>query len=333
MTIELKNIGMIKEAIVKIDGLTVIAGENDTGKSTLSKALFLAYNSMSLENRKELDNLQRKNIIGKKIKDSIFSKQSFKSSSSIKIVSNNKSFKYKDEYINDELYKKDIQISNIAFIETPLVWNLQYLFRTSIDLESHLRTFGEDIEIPYPFLMKDLYFKLSTQQKYIEDWTSKYREKIVSLIDGEFIKEEDGIFRFYRKNQKFELIEIATGIKYFGVLQVLLDNNRLNSYTLLILDEPEVHLHPEWQLEMAKLVTKLIKNGVKVIINSHSPYMIEALELYAKKEKINHNFYLAEKKDEYATISDVTSNLEPIYYKLAKPIQTLEEQSLENFEW
>ncbi|HIC78966.1 MAG TPA: ABC transporter ATP-binding protein, partial [Sulfurovum sp.] len=40
MELQLKNIGMIKEANVKLDGLTVIAGENDTGKSTVGKALY-----------------------------------------------------------------------------------------------------------------------------------------------------------------------------------------------------------------------------------------------------------------------------------------------------
>ena len=40
MELKLKNIGMINEANVKIDGLSVIAGENDTGKSTVGKALF-----------------------------------------------------------------------------------------------------------------------------------------------------------------------------------------------------------------------------------------------------------------------------------------------------
>ena len=39
MELQLKNIGMIKEANVKIDGLTVIAGENDTGKSTVAREL------------------------------------------------------------------------------------------------------------------------------------------------------------------------------------------------------------------------------------------------------------------------------------------------------
>jgi len=47
MQLQLKNIGMIKEANVKIDGLTVIAGENDTGKSTLSKALYFIVTFLS----------------------------------------------------------------------------------------------------------------------------------------------------------------------------------------------------------------------------------------------------------------------------------------------
>ncbi|MBW5393834.1 ATP-binding protein, partial [Brachyspira hampsonii] len=40
MELQLRNIGMIKEADVILDGLTLIAGENDTGKSTVGKALY-----------------------------------------------------------------------------------------------------------------------------------------------------------------------------------------------------------------------------------------------------------------------------------------------------
>ena len=45
MKITLKNIGKIKEAIVEINAITVIAGENDTGKSTIGKALYAVFNS------------------------------------------------------------------------------------------------------------------------------------------------------------------------------------------------------------------------------------------------------------------------------------------------
>ncbi len=48
MELQLKNIGMIKEATVKLDGLTVIAGENDTGKSTVAKNLHYEINSLDI---------------------------------------------------------------------------------------------------------------------------------------------------------------------------------------------------------------------------------------------------------------------------------------------
>lgn len=52
MKITIKNVGKIKRADVAIDGITVIAGENDTGKSTVGKALFAVFNSFyELDNR------------------------------------------------------------------------------------------------------------------------------------------------------------------------------------------------------------------------------------------------------------------------------------------
>lgn len=40
-----KNIGKIETASVEINGITVIAGENNTGKSTVGRALFAVFNS------------------------------------------------------------------------------------------------------------------------------------------------------------------------------------------------------------------------------------------------------------------------------------------------
>ena len=45
MVLSLKNIGKLVETQIAIDGITVIAGENDTGKSTVGKALFAVFNS------------------------------------------------------------------------------------------------------------------------------------------------------------------------------------------------------------------------------------------------------------------------------------------------
>ena len=40
MNLKLENIGIIRNADIKLNGLTVIAGENDTGKSTVGKLMF-----------------------------------------------------------------------------------------------------------------------------------------------------------------------------------------------------------------------------------------------------------------------------------------------------
>ena len=45
MKLSLKNIGKIGTASVEINGITVIAGENNTGKSTVGRALFAVFNS------------------------------------------------------------------------------------------------------------------------------------------------------------------------------------------------------------------------------------------------------------------------------------------------
>lgn len=44
MKLSVRNIGKLKSAEIDIAGITVVAGENNTGKSTLGKALFAVFN-------------------------------------------------------------------------------------------------------------------------------------------------------------------------------------------------------------------------------------------------------------------------------------------------
>ena len=130
-------------------------------------------------------------------------------------------------------------------------------------------------------------------------------------IDDDFIyKRNDGAV--------FNLNDCATGIKSFGILQILLNNGRLNKNTILIIDEPEAHLHPQWIVEYARLIVLLNKQlGVKFFIASHNPDMVSAIKYIAQKEKVadSLNFYLAHKlpnKYSYYYI-DLQRNIDPIF--------------------
>ena len=44
MKLKISNFAKVEEADIKIDGITVICGDNDTGKSTIGKILFSIFN-------------------------------------------------------------------------------------------------------------------------------------------------------------------------------------------------------------------------------------------------------------------------------------------------
>ncbi len=348
MELQLKNIGMIKEANVKIDGLTVIAGENDTGKSTVGKALYILLEAINfiykiVSKREESGNFSNKEI--KKIIENEYSlkdifENTFKHALIFRINLKGAKLKLTGEDANisflideDNFLKPDSEILNIKvnsfnsiFVESPLVWNFTDFFRDIAQIESQM-----NIKLDYPYLMKDLNFKL-----HIKSSSNglNIKEKVTKLMGGEFKKDEMGRYYFDKVGQRIELVNTATGIKSFGILQVLSQNNWLNEDTVLIFDEPEVHLHPKWQLEMAKILVELVKNGVKIVVNSHSPYMVEALKRYAEVENVydKTNFYLAEDGFIKQLENSNAQTLSKIFEKLSEPFNAFEEMESDSLE-
>jgi len=132
MELKLKNIGMINEANVKIDGLTVIAGENDTGKSTVGKALYSSLNSIKDITRssiKEFDVYQSRFYVNYV---SVFKKEP-EAYCYMGLKLDGLLFDFYTDF--DKVEKKKIpnikenNINDIIFIETPLVWNFSKFFR------------------------------------------------------------------------------------------------------------------------------------------------------------------------------------------------------------
>jgi len=68
MQLKIENILSIKKADITIDGLTVIAGINDSGKSTIGKALFCLVKSIAMSKSSYFEK-SRENYIKYKTKD------------------------------------------------------------------------------------------------------------------------------------------------------------------------------------------------------------------------------------------------------------------------
>jgi hypothetical protein len=67
---------------------------------------------------------------------------------------------------------------------------------------------------------------------------------------------------------------------------------------LLIIDEPEMNLHPEAQARLAEFLAMLVNAGLHVLFTTHSPYMVDHLANLIKaaehenKEEVKKLFYL-----------------------------------------
>jgi predicted ATPase len=279
MKLQLENIGIIKNATIKFNGLTVIAGENDMGKTTVAKVLFSEirqYKKMS---------------------------KHYQSKSGIKFSTENH------------------EINFPIFIDTPdFLSKFNYIKNTLVLLKQNELNFTTPIEVT------DLILRIS--QPRILNRSNKYFKNIKKIINGEVFYDSSKDDIFYKKDglpNKLEMAQTSSGIKMFGFFQILILNKSLTQGSVLILDEPEVHLHPKWQLEYAKFLVSLVKGKITVLVNSHSPYMIEALKRYGTQAKISMDFYLATSVGKQSTIKDVTTHISPIFEQLSEPFDTFDE--------
>lgn len=108
----------------------------------------------------------------------------------------------------------------------------------------------------------------------------------------------DAEIRYIRKEDSLNIPidEAATGLKSFAYMMRLIENGYLDENSLLLIDEPEAHLHPQWIVEFARILVLLNKElGTKILIASHNPDMIAALQSISKAEGLEDmtKFYQA----------------------------------------
>lgn len=150
-----------------------------------------------------------------------------------------------------------------------------------------------------------------------------------TIVPGEIIIGQDEEF-YLKDNQYSDPIafnNLSTGIKSFLILRMLLEKGAIEKKDVVILDEPEVHLHPQWQIMYAELIVLLQKQfDLSVVVTTHSPYFVDAIDLFSNKYATNEkvNFYLSSSDGDTVDLECVTDNIEIMYKKMASPIQVLD---------
>lgn len=109
---------------------------------------------------------------------------------------------------------------------------------------------------------------------------------------------------------------IGFGISY--TLPIIVALLSAKPGALILLENPEAHLHPAGQAELAKLIAKVARNGVQVITETHSDHIINGIQLACKEFTHNEEkgidnkhvkmYYFYNKEKHASTVEEVVIN-------------------------
>ena len=355
----------IKEAEIRIDGITVLSGINGCGKSTLSKWLYYLVNGA-----KEFDNFLYADY--KKKISLVINRMQVACMDLSRFRRINNGIQEKDALGN--LYEVAEKLKTMKVYSNEQVENVQDLFLQalhattdflSVTLKGDIsdarkaRIFNYlNINVQNDDIYQTIEDFTERNGRLIKNWTKKLYQDIeerpyqtfIDLINKYFDNHNDAPIFIQLDEDDVNIMEgghIATlfglqhaiyidtpmaigvddtenifwnalremmvsdtpkkdlsteGKKLLLRIKDLLDGETIleeNEETLLMIDEPEAHLHPQWVVEFARLLVLLNKElGLKIMLASHNPDMVAAIHDIANKEGVleNTNFYVAQQE-------------------------------------
>lgn len=245
-----------------------------------------------------------------------------------------------EKYCGDCILQKTVttgylgfeDISNVIFIDdVTVIDNVSPSFLKYYEQGKGKYNEGELSEVIQVIDHKiSLIYKLSSTNDIIESIVSndsydKILGSITNILNDSIVIRDE---KFVCSSDNLDIANLAMGSKLFAILLMLISNGSINEKTLLILDEPEAHLHPSWQNKLAEIIVLLMKQiGIKILITSHSPNFILALQTYSIKYKVEQecNFYTTQKKEDNYIIDYKRMNdeLTKIYADFAIPFSQI----------
>ena len=411
MELKIRNVGKIDSADIEIKGITIIAGLNGTGKSTVSRSLFAMFHSFSNISRKinweKQYAIERLFLLSNYFLETYFINEGDKNIEEISGVLAGKTDKknVQDilarylknhkvvEIVVDEIVKinsvtdESLQNEIVSEIFSDEFYGHITNIRSNKDSQIELKIRDFEIEVRFDNNNELLEVKgkneLSHEVVYIDDpfiidshnfskkdvgrsFISRTGEKItnhrmsllshyantknLTLIYKANLK--DKLRLIYKKindtldpdislfdtdkdnisdarTKRLSLDSLSSGMKTFYLIKSLIDNGTIVQNGTLILDEPEVHLHPDWQVTLAEVIVLLQREmGLHILINTHSPYFLRAIEVFSGKYDTEDviKYYLSYNEGDNAKMKDVTFNISEIYKVLSGPLQRIENE-------
>ena len=161
----------------------------------------------------------------------------------------------------------------------------------------------EDWKIKLTKLIHSSQDQSQTLLYQVEEWMKELVPDI--MIKSDYVSQADILYmgiRNYKHDTDFlRPTNVGFGISYS--LPIIVAGLMSNKNSMLIVENPEAHLHPGAQSRMGQFLCRLASAGVQVIVETHSDHILNGIRIAAKRKII---------KDTDITINYFNNNYELI---------------------
>ena len=124
-------------------------------------------------------------------------------------------------------------------------------------------------------------------QAQVEKWLSEISPGIRINFEnyehansvGLMLKQDD-----YESVNYYSALNVGFGITY--VLPVIIALLKAKSGDMVIIENPEAHLHPKGQRRMGELISRAASGGVQILVETHSDHVLNGIRLSVKNDYI-----------------------------------------------
>lgn len=177
--------------------------------------------------------------------------------------------------------------SRTHFVESPRIYDILSDTRYGYIQREYL----QHLMCPNTVVEKTTFrIQPSFDNEVAEDRSKRFAEileKLTETIQGQadFHQKVGLEFKDERISKPIHAANVSTGVKALALLEYAIRIGSIRENDILILDEPEINLHPEWQVIYARALVHLQKEfNIRILLTTHSPFFIRAIECYTDIE-------------------------------------------------
>lgn len=324
--LNIKNIKCFTDLSLELEKLNVLTGLNSAGKSTVIQSLLLlrqAYDMNSISSGLHLNG----DLVTIGTGYDLLNRDSGEDIIEIKIECEPESYCWKYAYNKNSDYQrlcesnvegksfKNINLfkPTFAYISAERLGPRRFyqqsyhkvmekndVGRSGEFFADYLVERGLKDKVTNPYILN--FFKSKTSELLIyqmQAWLSEVspgiRLDVEKYNDAGIVNMKYGV-----STETFSPINVGFGISY--VAPIVLSLLKAQKDDLIILENPEAHLHPKGQRKMGELISLAARGGAQIIIETHSDHILNGIRLSVKnniisKDDVRLNYFFQEKQD------------------------------------